>query len=370
MPTPKWRFLLAAAALSVLTPTVVSSATYTVRKDGSGDFYAIKDAADYAADNDSIDVGPGSYREHVEIDKSLAIIATSGQAVTIWDGLGTGVPADIYGPYHLYLDGFTITRGFAGSGGALGIRDGGSATVKNCVFHSNRATYDGGCFMVKGAGSRLELSDCLFINNHADHNSGAGLVILGGTLSISNCVFMRNTTDTFSGAICVHASVLDVSNSLFWENTSGDVAGAIYAYKVVGGSITNCTFYRNGASGGIAGTVVVHDSPAIVLNHNIIAEEQSRFGLYYLGGSGTHSCNVFWGNEDGSIHGDDLDATDIVADPLFCSPVIGEFQIASSSPAAPAHSACSALIGAYPVGCGDAVTKTVTWGQIKKIYSE
>ena len=45
----------------LLVPAVVTAATYTVRQDLTGDFTTIAAAVNGAADNDTIDVGPGTY---------------------------------------------------------------------------------------------------------------------------------------------------------------------------------------------------------------------------------------------------------------------------------------------------------------------
>ena len=78
----RFRFYVVAVFI-LLIPALVFPANYTVRKDGSGDFSTITDAVAGAADNDTIDVGPGTYTEHVDVNKSLTIIGTSGQYVTI-----------------------------------------------------------------------------------------------------------------------------------------------------------------------------------------------------------------------------------------------------------------------------------------------
>jgi hypothetical protein len=162
-----------------------------------------------------------------------------------------------------------------------------------------------------------------------------------------------------------------VSHSLFWKNTSGDVAGAIYVFRAIGGSITNCTFFRNRGPGVHAGTIVIDESPVVSVSECIIADERARYGIYYLDCTAYHACNVFWNNAAGPIYGDALAATDVVANPMFCSPYTGDFTIAISSPAAPANNICAVLIGAYGIGCtGQVLTKETTWGQIKNIYSE
>jgi predicted outer membrane repeat protein len=199
------RVLLGLSGLFVFIPAVLFATTYTVRQDGTGDFTTIGDAVAAAADNDSIDVGPGTYGEHVDVSKSLTILGTSGQTVTIWDGTGTGIPLRVLDPCTVYLKGFTFTRGYAAGGGGLVVSRGPDVTAEDCTFHDNYATYDGGAVYVKGPVSSLDLNNCTFTQNHADHNAGAGIVLLGGTMNITSCFFKENTTNVF----CVTQPVLE-----------------------------------------------------------------------------------------------------------------------------------------------------------------
>src|SRR6056297_2632943 len=56
------RILLTLGALMVLA-SLAPAATWTVERDGTGDFTVIQEAVDVAADGDTIRIGPGRYDE-------------------------------------------------------------------------------------------------------------------------------------------------------------------------------------------------------------------------------------------------------------------------------------------------------------------
>jgi hypothetical protein len=61
-----------------LSAQSAEAATITVRQDGSGDYTTITDAVAAADPNDTIEVGPGTYKEEIWVEKSLTIISQYG----------------------------------------------------------------------------------------------------------------------------------------------------------------------------------------------------------------------------------------------------------------------------------------------------
>ena len=96
------------------------------------------------------------------------------------------------------------------------------------------------------------------------------------------------------------------------------------------------------------------------------------------------TCCDLYGNAGGDWVNcvEDLYGVDgnISADPLFCDPGSGDFQLQQGSPCAPG-SDCD-LIGAWPVGCGgpagvpdvpaaqDGTGEQTRWGAIKAMFRE
>ena len=87
------------------------------------------------------------------------------------------------------------------------------------------------------------------------------------------------------------------------------------------------------------------------VHRNILAQDSGGTALYFSGEPGGHSCNVYWMNAAGPTNGVPLALDEVVADPLFCDPLLGDLTISSQSPAAPANSACGELIGALSPAC-------------------
>jgi len=59
-------FMMVALVFLSLWATAAAGRTWTVRKDGSGDFQVIQDAVDAASDGDAIDIGPGRFDDFQE----------------------------------------------------------------------------------------------------------------------------------------------------------------------------------------------------------------------------------------------------------------------------------------------------------------
>ncbi len=321
----------------------------TVRQDGTGDYYTMPEAVAVALSYDTILVGPGTYTEWVDISCPLIFKSEEGTAVTVLDGEGSHRHMTFLGGDGSEVEGFTFRNGhYEGNGGSIRIMDGSAIGIRDCRFEDNTSDYDGGAIIVVGSGSILEAERCEFINNAAPHNGGACNAIQGGQLSFSSCSFVQNSTETLGAALACNDGSITVSECLFHGNASGDVAGGIYCFYSFG-VIKSNTFYMNASPG--RATVVIHESPGIVVSQNIFASDASGYGLQYIGSAGAHTCNLFWANSAGSIDGDGLDPSDLQTNPVFCDPQIGDFTVAYASPAAPENNPCGLLLGAFPPAC-------------------
>lgn len=137
-------------AVILLVANCAAAATYTVRKDGTGDFTVIQDALDATADGDSVLIGPGRYTESSMVRlsgygydiESFGRISSSDLTV-----IGSGVELTIIGPSAYEGSPGTLSPkclAYDVGGGTLQISD---LTVQNC--------YDG--FYVIG---RLQMDRC------------------------------------------------------------------------------------------------------------------------------------------------------------------------------------------------------------------
>lgn len=79
------------------------------------DFATIQAAINNASDGDTIWVYNGTYPEHLEVNKSVTLLAVDGPDKTIIEGDGNGTVVDITAPGPVHLEGgFTIQNGTIG----------------------------------------------------------------------------------------------------------------------------------------------------------------------------------------------------------------------------------------------------------------
>ncbi len=120
------------------------------------------------------------------------------------------------------LDGFVISGGNAVvepctvGGGVL--VDGGSPTIANCVFSTNRAAL------------------------------GGGMYLLDGTPHMVNCTFRGNAATYRGGALYTEDANPVVVNSVFSGNTAEASGGALYHANLSAPQLINCTIVHNEAS--------------------------------------------------------------------------------------------------------------------------
>lgn len=330
--------------LALITSVPLSSHAdvLTVRQDGTGQFTTINAAKAIAVGGDVIEVGPGTYHEEIDFSIAVTLVSTHGAAATILDGDDIRRILVFRAGIGSVVDGFTIRNGYhPSSGGGLRVQTGATATVRNCTFEDNYVEFDGGAVICRDSGTNLQLSDCLFLNNRAARHAAGVLVVEDGTATLDRCRFQGNDAP-FSGAIAINTwADLTVTNCLVIGNE-----GATSGLFVGGGvaTVRGNTFYGN------AGDATVLSLSVTVVERNVFAEEQSGVALALVDND-SHSCNIFWNNAGGSTDTGELGAGDLEADPLFCDAPAGDFTISINSPAAPAHSACDELIGAYPTNC-------------------
>lgn len=333
-----------------LFPALGFANVITVRQDGSGDHLTITSAVASASPTDTIEVGPGTYAESIDLYVPLTFMSTNGASSTVMDGLNNTHHLWFFNAAGSEVIGFKFINGFNSSGGgSIRAQGGAQLRVRDCAFENNRSNFHAGAVFVRDFPSRVEVDNCVFVGNTAVNNGGAATTILNGQLLFTNCTLVQNSTGGRGGAIATNDnSVLEVVGCVFRANTSGFQAGALYIEDTFG-QITGSTFHAHTSPGD--GTVRVYSSSGTAVNRNIFSGETAGYGLYYAGAVGAHSCNVFWNNADGAIGNAGLGTDDTVADPLFCNAPAGDLTISTTSPAAPAHSLCGQLIGALPTAC-------------------
>ena len=164
------------------------------------DYPTIQTAIDSALVGDTVLVADGIYRGEGNRD-----IVFHGRDVTVKSCCGPdaciidceGSMSDRHSAFYIgysdrdaeiVLTGFTITNGYATTGGAIRIVQ-SSPKIENCVFYNNYAVFMGGAINIRDANIDT-LANCLFINNAATE-AGAIFISMCSPL-IYQCSFINN----------------------------------------------------------------------------------------------------------------------------------------------------------------------------------
>ena len=205
----------------------------------------IQSAIDAAASGDLLLVTNGLYAGGVTVSKPLTLLSVNGAQSTIIDGAGK--TQCIYLTDGVSLSGFTLTNGFAGTGGGLGCSSIG-AYVTNCVIVGNVATNGGGA-------SGGTLYNCLLTRNSV---SAAQYGVAGGAYGsvLYNCTVSENQAYQFGGVY----SRVAAYNSIIYNNTAQvypNFWDGMFLYYCCAspmptngvGNITNAPFFVNEVTG-------------------------------------------------------------------------------------------------------------------------
>jgi hypothetical protein len=292
-------------------------------------YSTIQAAIDDANNGDTIKVGPGTYRENINFRgkaislQSLDPNAPNIVAATVIDGnnLGRVVTFNTQEDSNSVLDGFTITGGYATTGGGISCTNWSNPTITNCIITGNTsASSGGGVYVYQG---RPVIRNCTISNNTATNGGGGGLLYstTNGQALIENCIIKDNaSTGGGGGIIVVPYAGLKVQNSIISGNETMIDGGAIMRTVYSGIVINNCTISDNHA-----------DMHGGALSSN---------GPY---GSATITNSILWGNtadvDSNEIYGSaTVNYSDIAggwsgtgnrnADPLF----VNNYHINVNSP--------------------------------------
>ncbi|MBT5657234.1 MAG: hypothetical protein HOI89_05580 [Phycisphaerae bacterium] len=225
------------------------------------DHRTIQAAVDSDQPGDRVIVGPGTYREAIEMTgKPIILEAETGPSRTVVDATDLNAPALTCigsASESVVIRGFRFTGGSgdpsrhgktATVGGGLVLR-GCSLLIENCRVIGNVATYEGGgVWAAEHATPRFVR--CIFSFNRADRGGGIYLNDSEGTFV--DCRFISNTALFGGGGLAADSgSHVQLSDCRFEECHAAYNGGAVYVYDSKA-SIARCVFVRNsaGLSGG------------------------------------------------------------------------------------------------------------------------
>jgi len=140
-----------------------------------------------------------------------------------------------------------------GRGGGMYMVDGTSNRVVNCLFTQNTSVWGGG--MTSDVGTELRIENCVFDGNRAGNGVSGPYGEWGGGYSggstLSNCTFVNNHADAGGGAIRFSHGC-EVVNGIFWGNTcTGGGMGGEVRNDANGAAVT---FAYTDIQGGVNGT--------------------------------------------------------------------------------------------------------------------
>lgn len=149
------------------------------------------------------------------------------------------------------LDGFTITAGNANGafphdcGGAMRSQC-NSASIRNCTFAGNNATFSAGACLNYNAGNTT-FTDCTFSGNTVTGDSAGAVRNDDSAPVFIGCTFSNNSAPYFGAVVNVNASEPSFTNCNFTGNTATHAEGAGGAVRNDDSAptYTGCTFSAN-----------------------------------------------------------------------------------------------------------------------------
>ncbi len=241
--------------------------------------------------------------------------------------------------------------------------------IERCLFEGNRGT----CVRVDQANGTFQEE---FIGNQFVRNSGEGygvgmaLTELAG-YTVRENLFLENVAEIDPGAaILVQGGIGEISFNSFVRDScyASNNRGAGIAWLGTRGTVANNTFVGcHSQLGGAAfaagfGGWVVFRSNLVTHSTGGAAVSNSNTVISDTG------CNDFWANAAGNFENWTPVPSDITADPLFCDLDALDLTLRDGSPCAdPANTTCP-QIGAFGVGCGAVSVEPETWARIKSAF--
>ncbi|MEM7390832.1 MAG: right-handed parallel beta-helix repeat-containing protein [Verrucomicrobiota bacterium] len=344
----------------------------------------IEDAVALAGPGQVVLVAPGHYllTNTISLTNGVKLQSLAGKAGTILDGRDA-VRCVEAAHSNAIVDGFTITRGYAVSGGGGLITEG--ATIQNSCIVSNRADQNGGGLMVqsrgrvlactigynvatnhggglflstdsvasnctaewnmalgKGGGVYLETGARLLDSRVNDNDAPeAGGVMAGADTHVSTSELLNNNANLRGGGAVVSGAIIEKCR--IQNNNAGEVGGGVS----VGGaaSVVNCLILDNLAPTG--GGVLVQGGQLV--NCTVADNTAQTAGGVWVGSTGLVVNTIIYFNQATSEPNYNLPASgnpfsfccasppppganNVGAEPAFKDRAAGDYRIPFGSP--------------------------------------
>jgi parallel beta-helix repeat protein len=283
----------------------------------------IQAAIDDASEGDTIWVADGMYTGEGNFDidfkrKAITVRSENGPENCIIDfqrerrGFNFHSGED----ENSVLDGFTITKGFAGESGGGGIRcTASSPTISNCIIVSNSARdYGGG--ICNSYSSHPTLINCTFSQNSAEStvpmlgNGGGMCNLVNSSPTLINCTFTGNSASYSGAGMYNYENSSPTLTKCTFSANSTKHGGGMYNCYDSSPTLTNCTFSKNSAEYG--GAMKNYESAPTLTNCTLSGNSAQMGGGIWNGrGSASKLTNcILWGNSDTGGMGESAQISD------------------------------------------------------------
>jgi hypothetical protein len=184
-----------------------------------GDAATIQDAITAGAPGDTVLVSDGYYYESVSMKSGVVLVSEGGPTSTTIDGSPGGraitcVNVDTTAA----INGFTLTGGYAGSGGAIYCVNSSPSIAFNVIRGNTGATKGGGIYC--GSNSSPRIHHDTVVDNRSPQ--GGGIYVENSTVEIHNTIVVG---DSAYGIYCGNGGVCNLGCNDVWSNGRGDYYG-------------------------------------------------------------------------------------------------------------------------------------------------
>jgi len=149
----------------------------------------------------------------------------------------------------------------------------GAPTLIRCGFKGNSGRGGGGALYCTAGAPTFE--ECEFWSNRAPMGFGGAALCSTCTPTFRECFFHRNTATRRGGAVCGENVVPWFVDCTFYENESAEGGGL--TMMLSDGTVEDCAFIGNGASGG-GGAIWVERAGSLVLDGCLFERNLSPVG--------------------------------------------------------------------------------------------
>ena len=332
-----------------------------------GVYPTIQAAIDDALDGDTVWVADGKYTGEGNFDidfkgKAITVRSENGPESCTIDCQYKGRGFDFHSGEgeNAVLDGFTITRGFAGGFGGGILCTASNPKITNCIITENLAgQYGGG--MCNAYNSAPILTHCTFSENAAESRpspvgyGGAMCNLINSSPTLSNCTFSDNLAHHSGGGMYNYQGSSPTLTQCTFSANSAEHGGGMYTCYQSDPSLINCVFSRNSAESG--GAMKSCEAITTLINCTLSGNSAKVGGGIWntwRGSSKLTNC-ILWANSDrnGMVESSQIEDThgsiasvvnycciqdwtgtlggigNFQADPLFADPNAGDYHLRS-----------------------------------------